>query len=712
MTTEAIPSPYARRVLAALGRDPTRVVLHRPDTTVTAGALRASVLGSAALLHSQGIRPGTTVAILTGPNHPLMLSARYAVHLLGATSVYVRSMNPRTDTETFSVATQTGLLRDLGVSLLLVDEADEESAARGRWLARRRPGLTVRAIPRTADGHDTVPPALSPSPDDLAVVDFTSGSTGRPKMVAQRYGTREHLVGRLASGLDPRGPATLLSVTPVSHTTAPMADAVLCAGGTVVLHDEFDADATLTAIAELGVTDVYLAVPHLYRLLDHPLVTSYDLSSLRRITYSGTPAAPERVRQAVRVFGDVLIQVYGTTEAGGISSLTPLDHREPELLGSAGRPFPWVRVEIREPDSGTPLGRGRSGEIWINSPTVSAGYLDDAELTAATYRDGWLRTGDLGHWDRYGYLRLDGRVGDVIKHGGLKLDPSAIEAALLKHPQVRQAAVFGVRDEDLVEQVHAAVELHSGAGHTSCDLRDYVAATLTPEHAPLSVSIWPELPLTPTGKPDRTRLRGATAPIRIRPTPKTPRTEPRPPTEATTPLPSPGDPVPLPSPGDPVPLPSAGGPVPPPSTGDRVPPLPADGSASLPSPGGPVPVPLAGGPVPAPRADGVAPLLPESGPAPPSPAGGPAPSPSAGGRVPRLPAGGSVPLPPAGGPVPPPLAGGPVPLPRADGVAPPLPESGPAPSPSAGGPVPPLTVGGSVPLPSPGGPVPVPLAGG
>ncbi|MFI1421447.1 class I adenylate-forming enzyme family protein [Streptomyces sp. NPDC020731] len=519
MTTGTLARPYARRLLAALERDPTRVVVHRPDAAVTAGELRASLLGSAALLRSLRVGPGTTVAILTGPNHPLMLSARYAVHLLGATSVYVRSMNPRTDTETFSLATQTELLRDLAVPLLLVDEADEESAARGRWLARRRPGLTVRAIPRTADGHDTVPPAPPPRPEDLSVVDFTSGSTGRPKMVAQRHGTREHLVERLADGLDPRGPATLLSVTPVSHTTAPMADAVLCGGGTVVLHDEFDADATLAAIAEHRVTDAYLAVPHLYRLLDHPLVTSYDLSSLRRITYSGTPAAPERVRDAVRIFGDVLIQVYGTTEAGGISCLTPLDHREPELLGSVGRPFPWVRVEIRTPGTGTPLGRGRSGEIWIDSPTVSAGYLDDEELTADTYRDGWLRTGDLGHWDAYGYLRLDGRVGDVIKHGGLKLDPAAIEAALLRHPQVRQAAVFGVRDEDLVEQVHAAVELYSGAGHTSCDLRGYVAATLTPEHAPVSVSVWPELPLTPSGKPDRTRLRGATAPVRAVPPP-------------------------------------------------------------------------------------------------------------------------------------------------------------------------------------------------
>ncbi|RPK46107.1 8-demethylnovobiocic acid synthase [Streptomyces sp. ADI92-24] len=531
MTTRTAPPSYARRVLAALARDPARAVLHRRDSTVAAGELHESVLGTTALLKSRGIGPGATVATLTGPNHPLMLSARYAVNLLGGTSVYVRSMNPRTDTQTFSLATQTQLLRELGVRLLLVDDRDEDSAARGRWLARRLPGLTVLPIARRADGRARLPDLPEPRPDDVAVVDFTSGSTGRPKMVAQRYRTREQLVARLTDGLDPRGPATLLSVTPISHTTAPMADAVLSGGGTVVLHDEFDADATLHAFDRLRVTDVYLAVPHLYRLLDHPLATSCDLSSLRRITYSGTPAAPERVRQAVRLFGDVLIQVYGTTEAGGISSLNPLDHREPELLGSVGRPFPWVRVEIRAPGSTAALGRGQSGEIWVSSATVSAGYLDDPELTARTLRDGWLRTGDLGHWDTYGYLRLDGRVGDVIKHGGLKLDPAAIEDALTAHPQVRQAAVFGVRDADLVEQVHAAVELHSGAGHTSCDLRDYVAAALTPEHTPVSVSVWPELPLTPAGKPDRAHLRSVTAPVRAQP----------PGPARAAPLPSPGE---------------------------------------------------------------------------------------------------------------------------------------------------------------------------
>ncbi|MER7952887.1 AMP-binding protein [Streptomyces sp. NPDC096079] len=503
---------YVRRILDALGKDPGRVVIDHADEAVTAGRLAGSVRTATALLHSRGVRPGDTVAVLTGPNRPSMLAARYAVHLLGATSVYVRSMNPRTDTETFSVATQARLLEDLRVSVLLVDD---ESAERGEWLTRRVPETVPLTIPwGTAAGPAGPLPARlpEPRPEDLATVEFTSGSTGRPKMVAQRYDTREELVSRLAHGLDPRGPATLLSVTPISHTTAPMADAVLASGGRVVLHDEFDAGDVLDAFERHGVTDVYLAVPHLYRLLDHPAAPLTDLSSLRRITYSGTPAAPARVARAVELFGDVLIQVYGTTEAGGISSLNPLDHREPELLGSAGRPFPWVRVEIRGPGGGPQVERGVTGEIWISSPTVTAGYLGDAERTGTVFRDGWLCTGDLGHTDRYGYLRLDGRIGDVIKHGGLKLDPAAIEEALMRHPQVRQATVFGVRDRDWVEQVHAAVELYSGAGHTSCDLRGYVAAALTPEHTPVRVSVWPRLPLTPSGKPDRAYLRSVSPP--------------------------------------------------------------------------------------------------------------------------------------------------------------------------------------------------------
>lgn len=470
---------------------------------------------------SQGLRTGTTrwhngvgagdiVAVLTSPNHPKLLSTRYAAHLLGAAVVHIRSMNPRTDAETFSFATQAGLLRGIGARILVVDEANAEH---GRALAGEVTGLTVLnddGGTGVASGDATVEEwAMAPrySPDDLAVIDFTSGSTGGPKMVQQPFGTWEARIAMLSPSYAQEPPATLLSMTPVCHTTAPMADTVLSHGGTVVLHEGFHAGAVLDAVAVHEITDAYLAVPYLYRLLEHPGTAHANLSSLRRVIYSGTPAAPARITKAAEVFKDALIQVYGTTEAGGITSLSPLDHLEPELLGSVGRPVPWVRVELRDSRSDTLTPPGEVGEVCVISPTLMGGYRGQSDLTARVLREGWLRTGDLGRWDAYGYLHLMGRVGDVIKSGGLKLDPVLIERTLLAHPQVKNATVYGVRDEDYVEHVHAAVELRPSADCGVEDLRAHVASTLSSVHVPEDITVWDELPLLASGKPDHAFLR-------------------------------------------------------------------------------------------------------------------------------------------------------------------------------------------------------------
>jgi fatty-acyl-CoA synthase len=500
--TAARHTHYAVRILDALERDPARTVVHFPGGTITAGTLGRSIMDAAAALRDAGVDATSVVAILTAPNHPLMLSVRYAAHLLGAAVVHIRSMNPRSDADTFPLATQAEIVRATGVRVLVVDEANAE---RGQALADAAAGLTVVGH---IDRSDGATPEFAPyAPSKPAVIDFTSGSTNKPKMVRQLFGTRERLVSLLSGNPQHQRPATLLSVTPISHTTAPMADAVLADGGTVVLHHGFDAGDVVGAVGEHHVTDVYLAVPHLYRLIDHPGISDANLWPLRRVIYSGTPAAPSRVARAVEIFGDALIQVYGTTEAGGITSLTPADHREPELLATVGRPFPWVQLEIRDPRSSAEVERGQIGEVWVRSPTVMDGYLGEPALTDRVLRHGWLRTGDLGHWDRYGYLRLVGRVGNVIKRGGLKLDPVAIERTLLAHPQVKNATVYGVRDGDYIEQVHAAVELRDGAVCTTGELRAHVASTLSPIHAPADITMWDELPLTAPGKPDHAFLR-------------------------------------------------------------------------------------------------------------------------------------------------------------------------------------------------------------
>ncbi len=498
-------SPYVLRVLDSLAARPAGTALRLPGRRVAAGELRDDVRSAAAVLHRAGMGPGRMLAILTEPNQPAMLVSRYAAHLLGAAVVHIRSMNPRSDAESFPLATQAGILRDTGARVLVVDE---ENSGRGAELAAADTALTVLGekdlvAPGDADQPD-------PAPYDaeaLAVVDFTSGSTAAPKMVRQPYGTRETLIDLLAGGQDPSRPTTLLSVTPISHTTAPMADAVLAGGGTLVLHEGFDTDAVLRSFAEDGVTDVYLAVPHLYRLLEHPGTVQADLSALRRVVYSGTPAAPSRIARAVEVFGDRLVQVYGATETGGITSLTPEDHREPELLGSVGRPFPWVRIALRDPESGEEVERGEVGEVCVASPTVMDGYLGDGAPAAGTPGPDAVHTGDLGRWDAYGYLRLTGRIGRVVKSGGLKLDPLAIERVLLDHPQVRDATVYGVRDADYVEHVHAAVALRHGQRCSQEELRTHVATAMSATHAPVRISLWEELPLNGSGKPDHAILR-------------------------------------------------------------------------------------------------------------------------------------------------------------------------------------------------------------
>ncbi|MQY12493.1 8-demethylnovobiocic acid synthase [Streptomyces sp. RB5] len=499
------PEHYVHRILHTAAGRPGAVALRRDGRAVTAGEFAASVTDAAAALRRAGVAAGRMVAILTVPSHPMMLTVRYAAHLLGAPVVHIRSMNPRSDAESLPADIQAEVLRATGARTLVVDG---DNAARGRLLAEAVPGVTV-LDGRTGLGRDG-DPVPEPAPydrDALALIDFTSGSTNRPKMVRQLFGTRQTHVDRLVAGLDPDRPATLLSVTPLSHAGAPLVDAVLAGGGTVVLHETFDAGAVLRDIAELRVTDVYLGVPHLYRLLEHPAAARADLSSLRQLVYSATPAAPARIAAAVEIFGDRLIQVYGTTEAGGITCLTPLDHREPELLGTVGRPFPWVDVVLRDPDGGGEVPRGAIGEVYVRSPTVTAGYLGAGESP----RDGWLRTGDLARWDRHGYLRLTGRVGHIVKSAGLKIYPAEIERVLIAHPAVHNATVYGVRDDDYVERVHAAVEPNAGAHCDRTVLAAHVAQALSAIHVPSAITVWERLPLLDSGKPDLRAIRAADA---------------------------------------------------------------------------------------------------------------------------------------------------------------------------------------------------------
>ena len=504
---------YAHKVLSALIRDPGRIAVTGPGLDLPAGALARSVLAVAAQLRRSGVTHGSTVAILTEPNHPHMLTIRYAVHLTGAAAVYIRSTNARSDERMLPASDQEQMLAEVRAGLLVTDEAN---LARGRDLCRGLPCEAVAAdldVPAVAPAQAELGgalralPAPGYEPESLLVITYTNGSTGRPKAVCHSYRTWNNMAAGFEAVVRGAAPPRFLAVTPVAQTVGVMLDGTLAAGGSVVLLRRFGAAEVLHAFTDLGVTDCYLAVPHLYALTEDAAVAAADLSGLRSVIYSGSPAAPRRIAQSARIFGRALLQSYGSTESGPISYLGSWEHLDAELLSTVGRPYPGVRVRVCDPGSRREQPAGECGEIWIRSGSIMSGYLDDPELNAEVLRDGWLRTGDLGYLDDRGYLRLVDRIGQVIKNGGLKIYPTTIEKALMDHPDVREAAVIGVRHRHDYEEAYAAVAIRPGAACTLADLREHVSGLLSPEQAPAVMSRWAALPADESGKVDRPLLR-------------------------------------------------------------------------------------------------------------------------------------------------------------------------------------------------------------
>jgi fatty-acyl-CoA synthase len=505
---------YVAELLSVLAKEPEKPVLHYRGSWLTGGSHLSSVTGIYRTLHHSGVGHGTVVAVLTAPNSPEILAVRHAAHLLGAAVGHLRSANPGSDTAMLPIDDQLEILRTTGAAVLY---ADRDSARRAGDLARL---AGVPLIGSGVPGAREATPARDPgpaepvpwSPGDLAAIAFTSGSTGQPKGIRKSrrswdsvvYGTVD--LGREAERI------TALVGTPLSQTVAQLADAALIAGGRLVLLAEFTPDAWIRAVNEHSVTRTFMATGHLYQVLDRlaelglrdPVAAG--LTSLRRLDYAGSPAAPARLAEAVKLFGPSLFQQYGTSETARISFLAPEDHTDPELVATVGRPFPGVEIGISDLETGAPLPDGEVGEVRVRSPHVMDGYLDE-ELSARVLRDGWYHTRDIGYRDGRGYLHLLDRVADMVKIDGVKVYPTAVERELLTFPGIAQAVVYGFLGKDGFEHLHAAITLRPGTSVSEDVVRTYVSTTLSPEHAPERIHVLDEVPLNAAGKPDKPRLR-------------------------------------------------------------------------------------------------------------------------------------------------------------------------------------------------------------
>ncbi|MEV0085886.1 AMP-binding protein [Saccharopolyspora sp. NPDC050642] len=343
----------------------------------------------------------------------------------------------------------------------------------------------------------------------------TGGTTGKPKIVPINN-RQAHLmyVAVSAHAAEPE-PPRYICATPLAHAGGSFAFPAIGAGGSVIIHREAVPEEILTSIERNRVTRLFLPPSNLYELLAHPSVRDHDYSSLRHFFLTASPVAPERMAEAVDVFGPVMTQFYSQSEAPlALTVLTAEDAAravapggDRRLLASCGKPTVVARVEIID-DDGNVLPPERTGEIAVRSDLVFPGYWENPEATAETRRPGgWHGTGDIGLRDADGYIYIVDRKKDlIVTRGGLNVFSSEVEAVIHTFPEVHDCAVIGLPDEEWGEAVTAVVEPKPGREIDAEAIIRTCEERLGPVKAPKSILVR-GLPRSPAGKVLKRELR-------------------------------------------------------------------------------------------------------------------------------------------------------------------------------------------------------------
>jgi long-chain acyl-CoA synthetase len=343
---------------------------------------------------------------------------------------------------------------------------------------------------------------------------YTSGTTAEPKGVMLTHNNMLSNVKHSDGIYKYREDEIFLHAAPMFHLADGAAVFSSTArGSTQVFMPRFDPKAALGLIERERVTSLVLVPTMINFLLQVEDLDSYDLSSLRQITYGASPIAPDLLRRAMKAFGCRFGQGYGLTEASPLLTvLKPEDHEVTgeagaRRLASCGKPVPGVEVRVVDADD-RGVSPGEVGEIIARGPNIMLGYWKREEDTANAIRDGWLRTGDLATVDEDGYIYLVDRKKDMIVTGGENVFSTEVEAVLYCHPRVKEAAVIPIPDPDWGEAVHACVTLRDGQRATPDELIEFCRPRLANYKVPRSVEIMEgELPKGGTGKILKKRLR-------------------------------------------------------------------------------------------------------------------------------------------------------------------------------------------------------------
>lgn len=349
--------------------------------------------------------------------------------------------------------------------------------------------------------------------EDIMQYRFTGGTTGRGKCAM--YTIRNWEKNR-AMFLEIENPMTMgtrfLHLGPLSHGAGMFMYPALFLGAVQVTMNSSDL-VRFCAIVEAEKIDATTMVPTmLYRLLEFEEAEKHDLSTLKTVYYGAAPMSPDKLLQLQQRFGNIFVQVYGSTEFLGLATtLSKSAHivksdLERQRLASAGTVTPGCELMIVG-DNGEELPFGQVGEIWMRSPAVINGYLNNPIETEKEFENGWWKSGDIGRMDEDGYVYIVDRKKDVIISGGYNVYAAEVEAVLASHPAVLMSAVVGIPHEEWGESVHAEILLKEGAHADEDEIKEFCKARMAKYKAPKSVVFVDELPISAAQKVLRRKVR-------------------------------------------------------------------------------------------------------------------------------------------------------------------------------------------------------------
>jgi acyl-CoA synthetase (AMP-forming)/AMP-acid ligase II len=461
--------------------------------------LAGGVSGVAAGLASRGLSKGDVVGLFS-PNIPEYAVAFHGVAEAGGVNTTINSLATTDD-----VANQ---LHDSGARFLITVPAFMDRAR----LAGEKVGIAEVFVFGEAEGATPFaellgaagerPQEMIEPANDLAALPYSSGTTGLPKGVML---THRNLVANVCQTevlQRVREDEVLVGVLPFFHIygMTVVMNLPLRRGATVVTMPKFDLDQFLAVLRDYRVTRAYVVPPIVLALAKHPAVDDYDLSALEFVMSGAAPLDAALAEACAERLGCILMQGYGLTETSPVTHASS-DREGDARPGSIGQVLPNTECEVVDWTTGEDLGPGEDGEICVRGPQVMRAYLNNpAATSSAIDRDGWLHTGDIGHADPDGFFFVVDRLKELIKYKGHQVPPAQLEAVLVGHPSVADAAVIPGYDEDGEEIPKAFVVLKPGEQASPDELMAYVGARVAPYMRIRRLEFIDEVPKSLSGK--------------------------------------------------------------------------------------------------------------------------------------------------------------------------------------------------------------------